>query len=62
MKRPSARVATVAAAWAMMTGSYRYIGQVTPVVMSTRSVRSAMAPRTVQVKGLCSCSGSHGWM
>jgi hypothetical protein len=62
VNRPSDITATVAAAWAMMIGWYRVVGQVIPVAMPMRSVRSAIAPRTLHAKGLCSCSGSHGWM
>jgi hypothetical protein len=44
--------ATVAAACATIAGSYRPIGQVTPVASLTVDVRSAIAPSTLHANGL----------
>ena len=49
--RPSVSCWVVAAAWARMAGWMRTVGQVTPVVMRWRVV-AAMAPSTLQTKGL----------
>ena len=53
--------AAVAAAWATIAGCSRWIGAVTPVPTSSRSVACAMAPRTPHTKGLWPCSDTHGW-
>ena len=59
--RPGIRLAAVAAAWAMMAGWIRIVGQVTPVPMVIRSVASAIAPRTPQTNGLWPCRSIQGW-
>ena len=52
--------ALVAAAWAMIAGWIRTVGQVTPVVTG-RSVASASAPITDHTNALWPCSSFHGW-
>ena len=51
-KRPGIIAATVAAAWAMIAGWMRTVGQVTPVPMRSPIVACAMAPITLQTNGL----------
>jgi hypothetical protein len=46
------RQAAVAAAWATSPGCMRVVGQVTPVPSRIRSVAPAIAPMTLQTKGL----------
>ena len=50
LKRPSSSTALVAAAWAMIAGWMRTVGQVTPVVTG-RSVACASAPITDHTNG-----------
>ncbi len=57
---PSSISALVAAAWAMIAGCVRIIGQVTAVVTG-RSQAWLIAPMTLQTKGLLPCSLFHGW-
>ena len=59
-KRPSSSIALVAAAWAMIAGWIRTVGQVT-AVPTCKSVTAAMAPITLHTNGLWPCSSSHGW-
>ena len=59
-KRPSWRIRLVAAAWAMIAGWVRTVGQVTPVVTGS-AVASASAPIIDQTNGLWPCSSFHGW-
>jgi hypothetical protein len=61
VKRPGSWLAAVAAAWAMIAGWIRVVGQVTPVISSSRSVASEIAPSTLQTKGLWPCLSTHGW-
>ena len=58
--RPSCSRALVAAAWAMIAGWIRTVGQVTAVVTGS-DVASASAPITDQTNGLWPCSSFHGW-
>ena len=58
--RPSVSSAEVAAAWAMMAGWMRSVGQVTAVVIGS-VVAPETAPMTDQTKLLSPCSSSHGW-
>ena len=60
LKRPSSSTALVAAAWAMIAGWMRTVGQVTPVVTG-RSVACESAPMTDHTKALWPCSSFHGW-
>ena len=53
--------ADVAAAWAMIAGWIRMIGQVTPVPRTSRSVACATAPIVLQTNGLCPCASTQGW-
>ena len=57
---PPVMTALVAAAWAMIAGWIRMVGQVTPVVTG-RSVASARAPITDDTKALWPCSSFQGW-
>ena len=50
----------MAAAWAMIAGWMRTVGQVTPVVTG-RSVACESAPITDHTKALWPCSSFHGW-
>ena len=50
----------VAAAWAMIAGCVRTIGQVTAVVTG-RSQTWLIAPITLHTNGLLPCSLFHGW-
>jgi len=50
----------VAAAWAMIAGWMRTVGQVTAVVTGSE-VAWAMAPMTAQTKGDSPCSSFQGW-
>jgi hypothetical protein len=52
--------AEVAAAWAMMAGCIRIVGQVTPVVTG-REVARDRPPITDHTKGELPCSEFHGW-
>jgi hypothetical protein len=54
-------VEVVAAAWAMIAGWIRIIGQVTPVPTSSFSVAPAMPPSTLQTNGLWPWRSIHGW-
>jgi hypothetical protein len=60
-KRPGSWLAAVAAAWAMIAGWMRVVGQVTPVISRSRSVAWETAPRTPQTKGLLPCWSTQGW-
>ena len=51
-KRPGMRVATVAAAWAMIAGCVRTVGHVTAVTHPIVLVTEAMPPRTAHTNGL----------
>ena len=53
--------AVVAAAWAMIAGCVRTVGQVTAVPTSTRSVTWAIPPSTDHTNGLWPCWRVHGW-
>ena len=59
-KRPSSCTAAVAAAWAMIAGWMRTVGQVTPVVMGS-DVTCDSAPITPHTNGLWPCASFHGW-
>ena len=59
-KRPSSNTADVAAAWAMIAGWIRSVGQVTAVVTFIESVAWAIAPITDQTNGLWPCSSFQG--
>ena len=59
-KRPSSWTAAVAAAWAMIAGWMRTVGQVTPVVMGS-DVTCDSAPITPHTNGLWPCASFHGW-
>ena len=52
--------AEVAAAWAMIAGWVRTVGQVTAVVTGSEQA-CEMAPITDQTNGLWPCSSFHGW-
>ena len=60
-KRPGISCAAVAAAWATIAGWIRWVGQVTPVISSRRSVRAAIAPSVPQTNGLSPCASTQGW-
>ena len=60
LKRPPVMTALVAAAWAMIAGWMRTVGQVTPVVTG-RSTASASAPMTDHTNALWPCSSFQGW-
>ena len=51
VNRPSSRTALVAAAWAMITGWIRMVGQVTAVVIGSRQT-CEIAPIIDQTNGL----------
>ncbi len=51
----------VAAAWAMMAGWMRVVGQVTPVPRAMCSVVLATPPMTDQTNGLWPCRSIQGW-
>ncbi len=53
--------AAVAAAWAMMPGWIRIVGQVTPVTSRRSAVACEMPPITLQTNGLCPCRAVQGW-
>ncbi len=59
-KRPGMSVAVVAAAWAMIAGWMRTVGQVTAVWIWSVEVTAASPPRTDQTKGELPCSSFHG--
>jgi hypothetical protein len=59
-KRPSSRIADVAAACATMPGWIRTVGQVTAVVTFI-SVAFAIAPIVDHANGLWPCSSFQGW-
>ena len=61
LKRPSSSTADVAAAWAMIAGWIRTVGQVTAVVTCMPGTAAASAPITDQTNGLLPCSSFHGW-
>ncbi|MFN8516419.1 MAG: hypothetical protein U0841_28330 [Chloroflexia bacterium] len=50
----------VAAAWAMIAGWMRVVGQVTPVPTRSCRVAWAMPPRTPQTNGACPCLSTRG--
>ena len=58
--RPSCCTAVVAAAWAMIAGWIRTVGQVTAVVIG-RVTASDSAPITDHTNGLWPCASFHGW-
>ncbi len=60
VNRPPSISPLVAAAWAMIAGWIRTVGQVTAVVTG-RSQTCERAPITLQTNGLLSCSLFHGW-
>ena len=60
LKRPSSSTALVAAAWAMIAGWMRMVGQVTPVVTG-RSTASESAPITDHTNALWPWASFHGW-
>lgn len=53
--RPGIIMAAVAAAWAMIPGWIRIVGQVTPVTSRRSAVTCEMPPITPQANGLCPC-------
>jgi hypothetical protein len=59
-KRPCNITAEVAAAWAIIAGWMRKVGQVTPVVTGS-VVAWERSPITDQTNALCPCSPVHGW-
>ena len=52
--------AVVAAAWAMIAGWMRVVGQVTPVMTGIDSVTCDTAPRVAQTKGEFPCRSTQG--
>lgn len=58
--RPSSCTAAVAAAWAMIAGWMRMVGQVTAVDTGSE-VASDSAPITLQTNELWPCASFHGW-
>ena len=52
VNRPSSRHAAVAAAWALIAGCMRTVGQVTPTPTFRSEVACDRAPRTDQTNGL----------
>ena len=60
-KRPSSRTDDVAAAWAMIAGWIRTVGQVTAVVTCMPGTAPASAPITDHTNGLWPCSSFQGW-
>lgn len=58
---PGIIIAAVAAAWAMMPGCIRIVGQVTPVTSRRVAVTWEMPPMTPQTNGLCPCRVVQGW-
>ena len=60
-KRPSSSSAEVAAAWAMIAGWIRIVGQVTAVVTVAPSAARAIAPIADHTNGLWPCLSFHGW-
>ena len=60
-KRPGSIAAAVAAAWAMIAGWTRVVGQVTPVPTRIRSVACEIPPRTAHTNGLLPCWSTQGW-
>src|SRR6185437_1269531 len=58
--RPLSCTAAVAAAWAMIAGWMRTVGQVTAVVTGSVTA-SDSAPITDQTNGLWPCAPVHGW-
>ena len=58
--RPPSIRADVAAAWAMIAGWVRTVGQVTAVVTGSEQTWE-IAPITDHTKGLWPCSSFHGW-
>ena len=61
VKRPSSSTALVAAAWAMIAGWMRTVGQVTAGGDRQRRSPAAIAPITDHTNGLWPCSSFHGW-
>jgi hypothetical protein len=59
-KRPSSITFEVAAAWAMIAGWMRIVGQVTPVVTGSE-VACDKPPITLHTNGLLPCSSFQGW-
>ncbi len=57
----NARIEAVAAAWAMIAGWIRIVGQVTAVVTGMPLAWAAIAPIIDHTNGLCPCSSFHGW-
>src|SRR5438270_5610819 len=60
-KRPGIIDPAVAAAWAMIAGWVRMVGQGTPVARRRSLVAWAMAPTTLHTNGLCPWLSVHGW-
>ena len=61
MKRSGRRAAVVAAACATIAGWIRIVGQVTAVMIGTRSVFTDRPPRTLHTSGLWPWREVHGW-
>ncbi len=59
--RPGIMAVTVAAAWAMIAGWMRIVGQVTPVPSRSVLVAAEMAPITDQTNDAWPCWSNHGW-
>ncbi len=59
--RPGIIMAAVAAAWAMIPGCIRTVGQVTPVTSGSVAVTCEIPPITPQTNGLCPCVLVQGW-
>ncbi len=60
VKRPSVSTAEVAAAWAMIAGWMRTVGQVTAVVIGSEHTCDT-APMSDQTKPLSPWASFHGW-
>ena len=60
LNRPSSATAEVAAAWAMIAGWMRMIGQVTAVVTGRPRSAWAIAPMVVHTNGLWPCVSFQG--
>ena len=61
MNRPGIITAAVAAAWAMMPGCIRIVGQVTPVTSRRSAVTWEIPPITPQTNGLSPWRAVQGW-
>ena len=60
LKRPPSITEEVAAAWAMIAGWMRNVGQVTAVVTGSE-VACERPPITDHTNGLLPCASFHGW-